>query len=828
MSNWAIVIGVNGYSQREHDLKGAVPDALDVTRWLLRSDGGNVPHDQLRLLLSSRDAVADPLAAAALPAERKRIIGAINEVLDLSAGQWKRLFFYFAGHGMSARVDLANLSAILPGDFQMEFPDESISLRDLFDHFLSTRFEEQFFFFDACRDIVFSEGIAVGRIPIPRLPLTPPPPQYIMYATQAGTKALEGGGGGAGGAFTRALLAGLDGAGTAKSWHDNSGQYRVCWNNLFKYVREEVLRRKLVAGSGEQGPLNQEPREFGEHGSDDPMLAMLNPQLVNKATIRVNVSPSAAAGSATLHARDYYDDHRAGPPLSSPHELTLPPRTYGISAVAPGYERGSSVVELYDHCDLTLQLRPTGPTDPNAARDAVVARSLGGTKSGTPRPQSSVPLRVDTQDPLARVELSRSSGELISGRRGFVKTNVAPGLYRARVVSPEGDFTDKLFEVSGYESKVDIRAVSPVSRTMATNPLLHNGVFPRTDDGKVNVSEAMGYVSFLESSTLLALSAAAKIEGQPKFGHKLRSLPLPSFPELTRDASSGALVLFDDEPGSSERNQIHVRFFRQAGDAADHERPALETGIPHVCASTHELEPAPYWLMVTGSGANLLHMPITVLKDHVALIVVTRSAGRAFQVFQYQVPTRSGDPHPRIDPAYPTARFAALRRIELMQRSLAKGRISSIVDDLAGMLDGLWLDPIAACLGCHALVRLGRLEDAASLATKLTGAHASLADPWIVEGWCRLQQGRETSDSLKNALDNGCPLLRDGVTLLGRLLEARGGGRAAEQLGKVRDLMLPDSTWTTGAASLAEAWSAVREAAAEGQDRGAYTQLAAG
>ena len=51
---YAIVIGIDEYGEDGMRLSGAVSDACTFRDWVLDPDGGDVPKDNLRLLLSRR------------------------------------------------------------------------------------------------------------------------------------------------------------------------------------------------------------------------------------------------------------------------------------------------------------------------------------------------------------------------------------------------------------------------------------------------------------------------------------------------------------------------------------------------------------------------------------------------------------------------------------------------------------------------------------------------------------------------------------------------------------------------------------------------------
>ena len=69
--NWAVVIGVDRYWSRQASLHGAVRDALAVRDWLVEPDGGNVPAENVRLLLAPAEA-ADRSSSSEERSSRRR------------------------------------------------------------------------------------------------------------------------------------------------------------------------------------------------------------------------------------------------------------------------------------------------------------------------------------------------------------------------------------------------------------------------------------------------------------------------------------------------------------------------------------------------------------------------------------------------------------------------------------------------------------------------------------------------------------------------------------------------------------------------------------
>ena len=116
--------------------------------------------------------------------------------MQLSGGNGERLYFFFAGHGLTSRISNRDESALLATDFTSVNTDHSIALRSLWEYFETTQFDDQVFFVDACRNVPpWGEGaeFELGRWTLPRTrdPGMPPVQQFILYATSPKLKATE-------------------------------------------------------------------------------------------------------------------------------------------------------------------------------------------------------------------------------------------------------------------------------------------------------------------------------------------------------------------------------------------------------------------------------------------------------------------------------------------------------------------------------------------------------------------------------------------------------------------------------------------------------------
>jgi hypothetical protein len=161
MPNWAIIIGIDKYWREDACLKGAVRDALRFNEWLVESEA--VPPGNVFLLLGPND--ERPVPAGALRATQDTIIQVINRLEQKTGFQGERLYFYYAGHGLSRDHDGRLEQAILPEDFNDVNTLRSFSVSSLRSHFATSEFREQFFFFDACRNVPWEGNFRIGELP---------------------------------------------------------------------------------------------------------------------------------------------------------------------------------------------------------------------------------------------------------------------------------------------------------------------------------------------------------------------------------------------------------------------------------------------------------------------------------------------------------------------------------------------------------------------------------------------------------------------------------------------------------------------------------------
>ena len=145
--DYALIIGINGYPEwndGKKSLNGAVGDATAFRDWLIDDNGGGLPPENVKLILSQKD----PLGP------RQFVIDdAFREIRKQSRkkGARRRFYFYFSGHGHSPA-----------GTFQQQAlclanwsPDDAGAALHVESYLKASvgclQFDEAVFFLDCCR-----------------------------------------------------------------------------------------------------------------------------------------------------------------------------------------------------------------------------------------------------------------------------------------------------------------------------------------------------------------------------------------------------------------------------------------------------------------------------------------------------------------------------------------------------------------------------------------------------------------------------------------------------------------------------------------------------
>lgn len=754
--NWAVVIGLDRYWSEQASLRGAVNDALAMRKWLLDPAGGNVPEEQLLLLLSPREG-ADP-GVESIAGTKDNIILAINDLMLLSKGEGDRLYFFFAGHGLSARVSNRDENALVTTGFNAVNTDHSLALRSLWEFFETTQFRDQLFFVDACRNLPPWETneFEIGRWTLPRSrdPGKPPVQQFILYATSPGLKSVEVDDvvGEEYGAFTGALLDGLAGDAAAKAWSWERECYEVRWERLASYVKQRVEEQKREAGAA--AGLFQVPQDSGSRGvpgrERDAVVVSLPADRFQNERLEVQLEPDDVYPKAGVVVLD-----AIGATVAEAVRLTgsvvsfeLPPRTYALRAVAPDFKEGllRAPIELYGQVERQkISLFPLEQETTSAPPPVVEQR---------PDPR----IVVEAPDPLTVIELRDETGDVKAVWRAASELPaVTPGFYRVRLVGPEASSEEQFVTLTAGEVETMELSAAPAGPLVAE---LAAAIGATTGPGQTLVVEGLDPIAWPEPSTLVTLAVGAAIDtDSAPVG--LRALGV-ALPDEFRDgrATSGVavyLVASSSGEGADALKDVRLRLW-PAGDPvpADEQAIAMVETRRGLAAHVAAAAPGAYWLSLERGEKAPPVLSLAVLNGRLVTIVAQLEP-EGLRLYQYNPELRSR----------PTSAATALRRLEYLERSLLGGRLDSAKELAAGIAANAGDDPFAGCLCGYALLRLGMLEELNDVIGKVIAAAPGLSDPYVLRGEYEAATGGSAGrQSFADAVASGIPVFAEGLTRL--------------------------------------------------------------
>jgi hypothetical protein len=767
--NWAVVIGIDHYWSEGACLKGAVTDALRMREWLLDPAGGNVPKENLAVVLSP---LADnkPAGVEAVEATNAAIVSSIADLLKRSKGEGERLYFFYAGHGLTARVNQRDENALVCSDFTDVLTTNSLALRSLWEFFETVQFQDQFFFVDACRNIPWENvEFEVGRWPLPRKrdPGLPPAQQFILYATSPGLRAQElQEAGNERGAFTEVLLDGLRGTSTAKAWSPGTQKYEVRWERLVDYIKNQVEERRLAVGQGVAQDVFQIPQDTGAHGvagrERNPVLAQYASNAFPDEQLRILLSPDEVVSVAEVTVLDEAAEavQKKSQLAGLPVEFTLPPRTYALHVTAPEYDKAVArpPIELYASCEIPLEL----------GRAAAAAPEPGGNGAGTrglDQPLATATLTVRTNDPLAPVEVADETGRVLQVSNGGASlSELAPGFYRVRLTPPGGAVDERLVELApGAEETVDLEATAA---SPAVQELVDTIDAPVHDDNTVEVSESGGPIASPEISTILTLAAGAAIHDEAKDGDVLRRLGLGALKDqLDPAAETGVYVVLGHDSKDPNEAKTYFSGLKLRVWKIGEPIPEMFESVavsPHAAGiAEYATSPTPgsYWLSLEPPDGKPMVLALALLPKRLTLLTVEVQSALT-KIYQYS-PSLIPDSSSGAD---------ALRRVELLERIMLDGRLDAGYELAQQLLARQVNNPLAGCLAGYLYLRLGRTAELEETVKNLTTRFPGLSDVHVIGGEFEAAAGRsaEAKAAFAKAIEVGVPIFGEGLT---RLLE---------------------------------------------------------
>ncbi|WP_158848769.1 trypsin-like peptidase domain-containing protein [Saccharothrix deserti] len=776
MANFAIVIGIDRYDNPDFALSGAVSDALRFADWA--SAHGDVPPENLRLLLSSTTDIDREHGAA----DSAAIAAVVHEVLQGAAAQADRLFFHYAGHGLTAPGIVTGGPGepmLVPSDVAVWTRDERllVGFSQVITRLRMVRPATQFFFIDACRDFTL-EGVyqpVIGPATSAWVPVGDAEQalsaQHILYATSPGQRAAEDERRRQG-IFTPALVDGLLGAHRALAWSQELGQYEVRFSTLARHVKAAV-RRRLAAVEGAD-EFVQEP-QTPLTGAEDAVLARFAPDEVPKVQVRIQVDPRLARQACRLKVAYPLPGTEAviwvdGPPVEQSSVVELPPFDYTFSAESPGYTEVRQSHGVYE--PRVIALRLDSRSDP--ARSDVPEGGDGE-------------LVVTSPDSSAVIGIWNGERKQVASGSGMVYARLGPGLYRARLMLPEGGGGERLVEVVAGRIMSIVLDAPPPALTAAPMELLRRHEIRPDEHGYLEPAEQLGPMARPSLGSLLAFAALAANGAEQ--AERLRGLGVADVWDLPHGGSAVlAIVGSNRSEGLPADAELVVR--DQWGSTLDRGLFDVLPRFP-VAAQRHVvLPPGPAHVELRFPGHTPTRYAITRLPNRITVLVTVLEPHGRVEVQQYLLPAAGDNPKARLD-------LRRMHRIELAQRFYSTGQSVPRLDDLDDLLYGKWIDPLLGCLAGYMLIRQGETDRFSAIAVHNMLRHfPGLPDSYVLAALC---EPEERDELFERALATGIPVFAEGFRALYEWVVASGRPVPPEMADIATD-SVPGSPWTAWAA----------------------------
>jgi hypothetical protein len=751
---WAIVVGIDDYGGQLPTLQSAVYDAEEFACWLIDKVG--VQEDRVKKLLGRRPKDAARDGSERIPT-KDNVLKVVNEVVSESGGAGKAFYFFFGGHGVTAKYANRDESALLFPGIDKHEPFQTLAVRSIAEFFETTRFLDQFFFIDACRSPLPTSRNEVGdwQIPRRRVPGQDPSQQFILYATSPDRTAEDAVWPREHSAFSKVLMEGLQGQGRAKAWSWERGRYEVRWERLTTQVYRQ-MEAKRTKKSGEVKYPFQIPQDIGIRGvagrDRDPLMSLPRQGEVEPVTLKLDLEAESvqeavvtvvdAVGVAVLTAVR----------VTGSQEFTLPPRTYSATVEASDGRVGHFLppVDLYDE------------SSPKIVWDTDESEPDGPYMPGT--------ITIQSPDPLVVADVRDETGYVVGVATQKNGCEAWPGFYRVRLVGPERHKTgeeDLVLLRSGKTIPAKLPELAMDERAAELAEAFGGG----SQAGYVTPTADSQPAAWAQPSTVVAAGFGSALHGNRA---ALDALGLKEVPVLAETGSGVAFFAVATTGDVESLRNLGVRVWARGDEIPEkaHELEPTKAGVAAVVKTVNV--PDPHWLSIEAADAEPTVVALPLLKGRLATIVGQVDADRV-RLYQF---------HPLVQPVESTTPDG-LRRLEHLQRQLLGGRLDGAEDIAIGgspnnsekaielLKAHAQSDPFGACLVGYMLLRLGYPEPLSPLASAIVEAAPQLSDAYILRGEYEAyrQNDEARNQAFADAVGAGIPAFGEGLT---RLVEGLG------------------------------------------------------
>lgn len=825
MGNSAIVVGVDGYSNSDWVLDGAVRDALAFAAWAVQ--GGRVGVADLHLLLTPGNEVqlANPvtipgtkLSVAYELAESGQIMDAIDQMGKADEGKG---FIYYAGHGCSApnsKEELFPEPVLIPSDVAAltpKFMNRVLSYSNLIYALLNNGPPEQFFFFDACRDFSLEGyrrgvGSVMGAIRSGGSRRN----QYLLHASSPGQKAEELRGVGV---FGELLVEALTGN-CALEFNDVDDTFDLTFSSLTKYVRESVSRRIRCAFPKGAAEYVQDPQAVPSINKTDTVIASYKRGQVPKCAVKVRVNPSGARAKSNVNVYYYtvageqvLREACVPGPFEIPVTVNVLPGNYSFRVETSAAEvLGKQSVSVPKMKEVGFEIDQAFVASASRATVQGVTE-VPAPSVAAPAPEAPNYLVFSCLDKTLPIVIYRPGTATPSTGIGeFSIHNAQPGLYRAMLVLPEGLGPEVVFEFPFDGALCELSPPLPKMNRPQMDALAAVGMLAEAPF--ITPSEMIGNTGDAGLASLLAYAAyATNSYRRPEYMNKLRRLGVKPIPSVSSGngwvtvllAASGDAPVVVTPLSSRPPMTLTPREFLSGSvvsvltyteDVQGRGVPVPLSGFPAAAEFGCECAPGSKFIELRLPGTWHTRYATVVQPERATVLVIVANDDGSFDVQHYLFPF---DAEPAGLPPQD------LRLLEKAQRFYTSA--NSLPEHiLEGIRKARVPDPVGACLAGYILLRQNRSDefttplatdgsaaDHVSLKQKLLQYYPDLPDTHILTALTEPDR-QSVAKHFSEAANRGLPLFMEGVRAW---YQAAGATLPAFYRGIAHSL-IPGSPWT--------------------------------
>lgn len=720
MAQLALIIAIEDYPDLEGGglppkLVGTLQAGQTFRDWLIAKWQSDGKADGQIIFCS------EPPLEFGTGASRADIIKAILKLREIGAGTTDEFFFFFSGHGcMLVETPNQRSDVLIASNFQdaNRSGDACLSLDEIVvwlrDHLGGNL---HFYFVDACRNKLGPSDIAIGPLPPTVAQGSAQPTTLVLQSTVEGAVAA------AGTLFPSALLDGLKGSSSAKVW-DSAIDDKM-------FVKFESLRRYVKKRIAKQQPIYHQVE--GERGESEAILATVAPVPRCKCEIEIETAlPTDEYKVVVRRGRSDTDDE----PLvflGASFKFELEPDIYQIS-VRFGETRlkpsAAGPWEVYDDVKLTYN------------KGALISGSTPASATGPARARITIPA-------TAGLEVRN----VISGKIKEFAASQSASLDEGHYVAKWIDLERRVFDQREFQ--VVKNKPIELDQKARTSSVPHASIarlLPKPKSGVFRFSKSLQNVTDTDLNVWLALVGGGRIVKQAGTDEILFKLPLHDFSQQSPGSSPIYVLAGLDVPEAALKAALH---HQGAVDWAD--VPSTR-GMPGIYERVFQSPPGSQLLSLQIANQPTYTLATVAIPNRATLITLTRDERRAYRVVQYLLPMAH---LAHLLPEPVRARAMQEPLVDLLflaqaHRAFAKRR--NLTTDvpgpqLAAMLDGKWLDPIACSMAIYEHNRRGRIADARQAMKNMTDYFPEVPD---LAAFARL--GGEEVDR-----PQGVPLYFDGL-----------------------------------------------------------------